>query len=86
MLKDCVKIKFSGNKIPDAGYISLLHPVFCFEAMFKRGFVILGVVSLTMGNPHLPFGHGLSGYPHPLRQLFLGHVSCTFTKKLEIFT
>jgi len=35
----------------------LLHPVFCFEVMFKRGFIIFGVVSLTMGNSVFPFGN-----------------------------
>ena len=42
--------------------------------MYKRGFVIFGVVSLTMGNSVLPFGNGLVGHAELLRQLLLREV------------
>ena len=41
--------------------------------MYKRGFVIFGVVSLTMGNSPLPFAYRLIGNKQALRQLFLRH-------------
>ena len=44
--------------------LSLIH-------IYKRGFLIFGVVSLTMGNSGLPFRYGLPGDLHPLRQLLL---------------
>ena len=40
--------------------------------MYKRGVVMSGVVSLTMGNSSLPFGHGLVCDIEPVCQLFLG--------------
>ena len=42
--------------------------------MYKRGFIIFGVVSLTMGNSPLPFADGLVRHVQLLRQLPLGHV------------
>ena len=39
--------------------------------MYKRGFVIFGVVSLTMGNSVFPFGDRLIGHAEFFRQLFL---------------
>ena len=40
--------------------------------MFKREFVILGVVSLTMGNSPLPFGDGFVGIIKLCRKIELG--------------
>ena len=40
--------------------------------MYKRGVVISGVVSLTMGNSPLPFGNRFVRNIEPLSQLFLG--------------
>ena len=42
--------------------------------MYKRGFIIFGVVSLTMGNSVFPLGHGLEGQAQPVGQLLLGQV------------
>lgn len=39
--------------------------------MYKRGFIIFGVVSLTMGNSALPFAHRLVGDVQRLGQLLL---------------
>lgn len=41
--------------------------------MYKRDVVMSGVVSLTMGNSALPFGHGLAADAYQLGQLFLRH-------------
>ena len=41
--------------------------------MYKRGFVIFGVVSLTMGNSPLPLADGLIRHMEPIGQLRLGH-------------
>ena len=50
-----------------------LHQAFIsFVVLYKRGFVMFGVVSLTMGNSALPFADGLAGHVQPLRQLLLG--------------
>ena len=39
-----------------------LHQAFIsFVVLYKRGFVMFGVVSLTMGNSRLPFGDGFVG-------------------------
>lgn len=49
-----------------------LHQAFIsFVVLYKRGFVMFGVVSLTMGNSVLPFGHRLIGYMEHIRQLRL---------------
>ena len=42
--------------------------------MYKRGFIIFGVVSLTMGNSILPLGDGLVGHAEPLCQLLLRQI------------
>ena len=42
--------------------------------MFKREFVILGVVSLTMGNSPLPLAHRPVGHMQPLPQFLLGQL------------
>ena len=39
--------------------------------MYKRGFVIFGVVSLTMGNSGFPVGNGLARDVDLFRQLLL---------------
>ena len=51
--------------------------------MYKRGFIILGVVSLTMGNSTFPFAHGLIGDVEHLGQLLLSQVpaSAIFSDK-----
>lgn len=41
--------------------------------MFKREFVILGVVSLTMGNSPFPLADGLVGHVQRRGKLLLGH-------------
>lgn len=41
--------------------------------IYKRGVVISGVVSLTMGNSVFPFGDCLSAHPQGFRDKFLGH-------------
>ena len=41
--------------------------------MYKRGFIIFGVVSLTMGNSALPFADGLVGDAQPVGCVLLGH-------------
>ena len=41
--------------------------------MYKRGFVIFGVVSLTMGNSAFPLGHRLIAHAKLFCQLFLCH-------------
>ena len=52
-----------------------LHQAFIsFVVLYKRGFVMFGVVSLTMGNSPFPFGDGLPGHIQRLRQLRLGHL------------
>ena len=43
------------------------------QAVYKRGFIIFGVVSLTMGNSCFPPCHSLPCYPQLLCQHFLGH-------------
>ena len=42
--------------------------------MYKRGFVIFGVVSLTMGNSRLPFRYGLVADAQRVGQLSLGEM------------
>ena len=42
--------------------------------MYKRGFIIFGVVSLTMGNSILPLGDGLVGHAELLCQLLLRQI------------
>ena len=42
--------------------------------MYKRGFIIFGVVSLTMGNSAFPFGYGLVADAKFVCQLPLGQV------------
>ena len=51
--------------------------------MYKRGFIIFGVVSLTMGNSTFPFAHGLIGDVEHLGQLLLSQVpaSAIFSDK-----
>ena len=39
--------------------------------MYKRGFIIFGVVSLTMGNSILPFGDRLANHIQLNSQFFL---------------
>ena len=41
--------------------------------MYKRGFVIFGVVSLTMGNSPFPLADGLVGHVQRRGKLLLGH-------------
>ena len=40
--------------------------------MYKRGFIIFGVVSLTMGNSAFPFGYGFVADAEFVCQLPLG--------------
>ena len=49
-----------------------LHQAFIsFVVLYKRGFVMFGVVSLTMGNSAFPFGDRLLRNPHLQRRLSL---------------
>ena len=50
---------------------SLTSSVLSFVVMYKRGVVMFGVVSLTMGNSCLPARNGLTGYVQSRRQSFL---------------
>ena len=43
--------------------------------MYKRGFIIFGVVSLTMGNSVLPLGHCLTAYADSLSHKLLRHLA-----------
>lgn len=52
---------------------SLCFVVGIISQVYKRGVVIVGVVSLTMGNSGLIAGHGLPGQSYLLGHLFLGH-------------
>lgn len=49
---------------------SLTSSVLSFVVMYKRGVVMFGVVSLTMGNSVFPSGHRLSR-DHDLRSQFV---------------
>ena len=51
-----------------------LHQAFIsFVVLYKRGFVMFGVVSLTMGNSPFPLAYRFVRYIKLLRQLPLGH-------------
>ena len=43
--------------------------------MYKRGFIIFGVVSLTMGNSRLPIRYGLAAHAERLRRALLSQFS-----------
>ena len=50
-----------------------LHQAFIsFVVLYKRGFVMFGVVSLTMGNSRFPFGYSPVGNIQSFCQLGLG--------------
>ena len=50
-----------------------LHQAFIsFVVLYKRGFVMFGVVSLTMGNSLLPFGDCLPHHIQLYGQFLLG--------------
>ena len=49
-----------------------LHQAFIsFVVLYKRGFVMFGVVSLTMGNSGFPFTDRLKGDADAVRKLLL---------------
>lgn len=50
---------------------SLTSSVLSFVVMYKRGVVMFGVVSLTMGNSSLVIRYGLPRRVHGLRQIVL---------------
>ena len=52
--------------------------------MYKRGVVMFGVVSLTMGNSILPFTDSLPADAHLISQRFLRH-SFFFSELLQFF-
>ena len=52
-----------------------LHQAFIsFVVLYKRGFVMFGVVSLTMGNSLLPLADRLAAHADGLRHELLGHL------------
>lgn len=51
---------------------SLCFVVGIISQVYKRGVVIVGVVSLTMGNSALPLADGLVGDAQPVGDLLLG--------------
>ena len=53
--------------------------------MYKRGFIIFGVVSLTMGNSGLPLAHCLARHLQLLGKLFLGQAAAA-AQKLQSFS
>ena len=51
-----------------------LHQAFIsFVVLYKRGFVMFGVVSLTMGNSRFIIGNGLTAHKKFSAKLILGH-------------
>lgn len=64
---------------------SLTSSVLSFVVMYKRGVVMFGVVSLTMGNSVLPFRHRLSCHITCLSNVILCKL-ILFSVKLNIVT
>ena len=52
--------------------------------IYKRGVVISGVVSLTMGNSFFPFGNGLAYYMETDGKLLLGEAAL-LAQSFQIF-
>ena len=60
--------------MPDASNHLLASGISSYGVLYKRGVVMSGVVSLTMGNSSFPFTDCFIAYVHLLGQLQLRHV------------